>query len=71
MSNFRSTELGSRQQKMTQKASQNTAAVRDFVLASARWCARTAVGDPILPCLTSPACPDVRTNSRALGKKSD
>ncbi len=71
MSNFRSTDLGSRQEKMTQKAFQNTAVVRRFVLAPASWCARTGAGDPILPCPTSPACPDTRTNWRALGKKSD
>ena len=29
---------------------------------------RTEVGSPSLPCLTSPGCPDSRTNWRALGK---
>jgi hypothetical protein len=36
-------------------------------LAHARWCARTEARGPGLPCLTSPTCPDSRTNWRALG----
>jgi hypothetical protein len=39
-----------------------------FSRAHASWCAKTEASSPSLPCLTSPGCPDSRTNWRALGK---